>query len=113
MNRNKIAYNIIHSRYVTEKTTTLNELQNKESNPSLKKCKAPKYVFLVNPDANKTEIANAVEQIYADSKIKVTKVNIINIKPKTKRVRGRLGKTASRKKAIVTLEAGDKIEEAM
>ncbi|GAB4186000.1 MAG: 50S ribosomal protein L23 [Simkaniaceae bacterium] len=113
MSREKTAYDIIHSRYVTEKAAVLQELQNRESNPSVRKCKKPKYIFLVKQSANKTEIAKAVEEIYAERKIKVAQVNIINIKPKRKRVRGKMGKTVARKKAIVTLEPGDAIEEAL
>jgi len=106
----KSPYAIIKSRYITEKATVLENLCASESNPSLKRCQTAKYVFLVDKDANKQEIRRAVEEIYAESKIKVKAVNTIHIKPKPKRVRGRLGKTAGFKKAIVTLREGDKIE---
>src|SRR5690242_15724206 len=68
-------YDIIKSRRVTEKSRVLENLQHAKSNPSLAKCNSPKAVFNVNPKANKTQIAWAVEQIYADKKVKVTAVN--------------------------------------
>ncbi len=66
-----------------------------------------KYTFWVDPKANKTEIKQAVEKLF---NVKVEKVNTINVKGKTKRIRQYIGKTADRKKAIVTLREGDKIE---
>ncbi len=51
------------------------------------------------------------KQIYSEKKIKVVSVNTINIKPKARRMRGRAGMKPGFKKAIVTLEAGDSIEE--
>ncbi len=66
-----------------------------------------KYTFRVASDSNKFEIKDALEKIF---KVKVMKVNIINISGKERR-RGRIvGKTSSWKKAIVTLKKGDKIE---
>jgi len=113
MKGQKTPYDIIQSRYMTEKTRVLQELQNAESNPCVRKCKKPKYVFLVDRNANKAEIAKAVQKIFSEKNVKVTKVNVINLKPKTKRMRGRFGKTRARKKAIVTLEPGDAIDEAL
>jgi len=66
-----------------------------------------KYTFKVHPDANKIEIKNAVEKLF---KVKVVKVNTINVKPKKKRLGKFEGRTAAWKKAIVTLKEGDKIE---
>ncbi|MEW6448284.1 MAG: 50S ribosomal protein L23 [Bacillota bacterium] len=66
-----------------------------------------KYTFIVDPKATKTEIKKAVESIF---KVKVLKVNTMRVKGKVKRVRRALGKTPDRKKAIVTLQPGDKIE---
>jgi len=106
-------YDIIKSRRVTEKSRVLENLQHAKSNPSLAKCNAPKAVFNVNPKANKTQIAWAVEQIYADKKVKVTAVNTITVGPKPRRVRGFLGKTAGFKKAIVTFRPGDAIDETV
>lgn len=106
----KDPYQIIKHQHVTEKTTTLENLKTGESNISLKRCKSPKYVFVVDPTANKQQIAQAVEEIYSDKKIKVVDVNTINVKGKQRRVRGRLGMTKSFKKAIVTLEPGDSLD---
>ena len=66
-----------------------------------------KYLFWVDTKANKVEIRNAVENIY---KVKVGKVNTINVKGKPKRVRYTMGMTSEWKKAIVTLKQGDKID---
>ncbi|MCI5052130.1 MAG: 50S ribosomal protein L23 [Simkaniaceae bacterium] len=112
MNR-RTAYSVVKSRYLTEKSRVLQELSTSESSKSLKKCDAPKVVFKVAKDANKAEIASAVEQIYADKKVKVTSVNTINVKPKKKRMRGQRGRTDAFKKAIVTLSPGDTIEDAI
>ena len=106
----KSPYDIIYSRYVTEKTTMLSSLKDNMSSACLKKFDKPKYVFLVDPKANKKEIMWAVETIFKEKKVKVLSVNTINIHPKTKRVRGRIGKTKHMKKAIVTLEAGDNLD---
>jgi large subunit ribosomal protein L23 len=66
-----------------------------------------KYLFLVSSRSNKTQIKQAVEQLY---KVKVDKVNTFISRGKLKRVRHQLGKTADRKKAVVTLKEGQKIE---
>lgn len=64
-----------------------------------------KYVFRVKDSANKIEIKKAVEELY---KVEVDSVNVINVKPKPKRLRGyKFGLTSSYKKAIVTLKSGD------
>ena len=64
-----------------------------------------KYVFKVQDRATKADIATAVEAMF---KVKVASVNTINMKAKPKRMRYLEGKTASWKKAIVTLKAGSK-----
>jgi large subunit ribosomal protein L23 len=107
----KDPYQIIKHQHVTEKSTMLQELQKAESNASLRRCKSPKYVFVVDPCATKREIAEAVEEIYKDRHIKVTAVNTINVKGKQKRYRGRMGKTSNFKKAIITLEENDALED--
>lgn len=66
-----------------------------------------KYTFLVNPDANKIEIKHAVEKAF---NVKVTDVKTISVKGKAKRVGRFVGKDSDKKKAIVTLKDGDKIE---
>jgi large subunit ribosomal protein L23 len=105
----KDPYQIIKHRHVTEKAQMLEGLKNAASNVSLKRCESPKYVFIVHPAANKQEIAWAIKEIYGDN-IEVVAVNTINVKPKARRVRGRLGKRSAIKKAIVTLENGDSID---
>lgn len=106
-------YKIIKSKYITEKAMTLSQLHTSDSNKCVKKCQTPKYVFVVDKRANKYQIAQAIEEIYADKKVKVVGVNTINTRPKAKRVRGQFkyGKTASIKKAIVTLAVGDVLED--
>jgi len=107
----KNPFAIIKARHVTEKAKVLEQLQFNSSNPCVKKCDAPKYVFVVDKRANKQQIAEAIEEIYADKKIKVVAINTVTVKPKGRRVRGRPGMKPGFKKAIVTLEAGDSIEE--
>lgn len=65
------------------------------------------YTFIVHPDANKTEIRHAVEQIWG---VKVASVNTINRKGKAKRFRFSQGRRNDTKRAIVKLVEGDKIE---
>ena len=67
---------------------------------------AKTYVFEVRKDATKPEIAKAVEAMFEGTK--VASVNTINMKAKSKRVRYVEGKTASWKKAIVTLTEDSK-----
>ncbi len=66
-----------------------------------------KYVFIVAPDANKTEIKIAVEAVFD---VKVTSVNTMNRKGKTRRTRFGIGKTKDVKRAIVTVAPGDRID---
>jgi large subunit ribosomal protein L23 len=67
-----------------------------------------KYVFFVKKQATKTLIKEAVEKIFNKS---VERVHIINVKGKKKVYKQKLGTRPDRKKAIITLKAGDKIEE--
>ena len=67
-----------------------------------------KYTFIVHPEANKTQIKIAVEQVF---NVKVTSVNTINRQGKRKRCKGSLmGKRKDTKRAIVSLAPGDRIE---
>jgi len=66
-----------------------------------------KYTFLVAPDANKTQIRQAVEQIFH---VKVTGVNTINRPGKRRRTRYGWGRRPNTKRAIVTLAAGERID---
>jgi large subunit ribosomal protein L23 len=65
------------------------------------------YTFLVHPDANKTEIRQAVEAIWD---VTVVKVNTINRKGKAKRFRYTMGRRRDTKRAMVKLAPGDRIE---
>jgi large subunit ribosomal protein L23 len=86
-------YDTILAPVITEKATLLSE-QNK-------------VVFQVAADASKDEIAAAVEALF---KVNVTKVNTLNVKGKTKRFRGIVGRRSDVKKAIVTLAEGQSID---
>lgn len=68
------------------------------------------YTFEVASSANRIEVARAVAKVFD---VEVTKVNILNKKPKVKTDRSRKGRPGTKgghKKAIVTLKEGDKIE---
>ncbi len=78
---------------VTEKSTVLQQ-QNK-------------YAFEIANEANKPMVKEAVEAAF---KVKVTKVNVVAMRGKARRVGRRIVQTRDWKKAIVTLAAGDKIE---
>lgn len=62
-----------------------------------------KYTFDVDVRANKTQVKHAVEEIFD---VKVDKVNIMNVKPKKKRMGRYEGYTNRRRKAIVKLKEG-------
>ena len=64
-----------------------------------------KYTFEVAKDANKIEIAKAVEELFG---VKVDKVNTISMKKKPKRLGVHAGYTSDWKKAIVTLKSDSK-----
>ena len=87
------AYDIIKRPIITEQSMADTEMK--------------RYTFEVAKNANKIEIAKAIEEIFG---VKVVRVNTLTVKPKTKRVRYVAGKTRSWKKAIVTLAEGDTIE---
>ena len=65
-----------------------------------------KYTFLVHPEANKSQVREAVEKMFPGTKVE--KVNTMNIQGKTKRRGMTFGKTAKTKKAIVKLTADSK-----
>ena len=65
-----------------------------------------KYTFLVNPEANKSQIKEAVEKMFEGAKVKA--VNTMNLEGKKKRRGMVIGKTAKKKQAIVTLTADSK-----
>ena len=75
------------------------------SERSMEDAQEKKYTFKVAPDANKTEVKLAVEEIFD---VEVAKVNIMNVKGKKKRMGRFEGMTAASKKAIVTLTKDSK-----
>lgn len=75
--------------YLTEKSTTLQT--------------ASKYLFEVDPRANKIQIKAAVEELF---KVTVSDVNTLVVRGKPKRMGRRMGKTRNWKKAFVTLSEG-------
>ena len=68
---------------------------------------ASKYAFKVHPKAHKTQIRQAVEELF---EVKVVKVNVLKVQPKPKRRGVSRGTRPGWKKAIVQLRQGDKIE---
>jgi large subunit ribosomal protein L23 len=66
-----------------------------------------KYTFRVHPEAHKTEIRAAVEEIFD---VRVVDVRTMKMKPKPKRRGWTTGRTRHWKKAIVELAPGDRIE---
>jgi large subunit ribosomal protein L23 len=77
------------------------------SEKSYEEIQRNRYTFQVHKDAHKTQIRQAVEELFD---VKVARVNVIKMKPKPKR-RGLIkGARPGWKKAIVELKAGDKIE---
>ena len=66
-----------------------------------------KYTFVVAPDANKTEIKIAIEQIFG---VKVASVNTLNRQGKRRRTRYGYGTKADTKRAIITLAEGESID---
>lgn len=87
------SYEILRRPVITEKNTMLIE-QNK-------------YTFEVSRDANKPQIKEAVEKAF---KVKVASVNVMHVPGKMRRAGRQRGMTSSWKKAVVTLEPGNKIE---
>jgi large subunit ribosomal protein L23 len=106
----KNPYEVIKRLHVTEKAMVLENLKNEKGNKSLERCTSPKYVFVVDDTATKADIAHALEEIYKDKGVKVTAVNTLNVKAKPRRVRGRLGMGSAFKKAIVTFQKGDSLD---
>ncbi|GAA1069382.1 50S ribosomal protein L23 [Streptomyces sp. NRRL B-24484] len=66
-----------------------------------------KYTFVVSPDANKTQIKQAVEAVFS---VKVEAVNTLNRQGKRKRSKTGFGKRKDTKRAIVTLAEGNRID---
>jgi len=90
----KNLYTIIKKPLFTEKGSSLKESQNK-------------ILVEVSRDANKIDIKKSVEEIF---KVKIEKVSTINIKGKWKRQGKSIGKRPDRKKAVITLKKGEKLD---
>ena len=65
------------------------------------------YTFVVDKRANKTEIKQAVAEIFG---VRVTSVNTMNRKGKRKRTGAKIGRRKDTKRALVTLAVGDSID---
>ncbi|MEE9203913.1 MAG: 50S ribosomal protein L23 [Nitrospirales bacterium] len=87
-------YTVLLSPLLTEKITAMRESGNK-------------VAFLVRRDSNRIEIKRAVESAL---KVKVERVNVMNVRGKTKRLGRFVGKRPDWKKAVVTLKEGEKLE---
>jgi len=88
------AFEVIKTVRLTEKGTRQGEKYNQ-------------YTIVADRRANKTEIRQAVQELF---KVKVTKVNTLNVRGKSRRKRtSQAGRAPDWKKAIVTLKDGDKI----
>jgi large subunit ribosomal protein L23 len=68
---------------------------------------ANKYTFRVHPDAHKTQIRHAVEEVFG---VRVTHVRTLSVKSKPKRRAHAAGRTREWKKAVVQLHPDDSIE---
>ena len=86
-------YGVILSPMITEKATRVSEHNQ--------------VVFRVRRDATKPMIKAAIEGLF---NVKVTAVNTINVRGKTRRFRGRLGQRSDFKKAVISLAEGQKID---
>lgn len=88
------SFQIIRTVRLTEKGTRQGEKYNQ-------------YTVVADPRANKIQIKQAVQELF---KVKVTRVNTLNVRGKLRRKRQpSVGRTPGWKKAIVTLKEGDKI----
>lgn len=85
---------VLKKPVLTEKSLMLQQTENK-------------YTFDVDLNANKIEVKQAVEAMFD---VKVESVNIMNVRPKTKRMGRYVGKTNKRRKAIVKLKEGYEID---
>lgn len=86
-------YEVLRRPVITEKSTFLGE--------------QGQYIFEVARDANKIQVKQAVEEIF---KVHVRAVNIIHVAGKLRRMGRHQGRSPAWKKAIVSLQAGNRIE---
>ncbi|MEW6247933.1 MAG: 50S ribosomal protein L23 [Nitrospirota bacterium] len=87
-------HDILLQPLLTEKITAMRERENTVG-------------FLVRRDANRVQIKQAVESLL---KVKVERVNVLNVRGKTKRLGRFVGKRPDWKKAFVKLKEGEKLE---
>ncbi len=87
-------HDILVQPLLTEKITSMRERENTVG-------------FLVRRDANRIQIKRAVEALL---KVKVERVNVLNVRGKTKRLGRFIGKRPDWKKAFVKLKQGEKLE---
>ncbi len=86
-------YDVLLAPIYTEKATIGNE--------------SSKFIFKVSATATKIQVKNAIEKVFG---VKVNDVNIINVRPKKKVFKGRIGKRSGYKKAIVSLQKGENLD---
>lgn len=89
------AREVIIRPLVTEKSHRLTEMDK------------PQYTFEVHPEADKIQIRKAVEELF---KVHVLAVNTVRVRGKLRRVGRFQGRLPDRKKAIVTLAKGERIQ---
>ena len=87
------SYNILHSPHISEKASIASE--------------GGSYVFKVSKKSNKFLIKEAIEKLYG---VDVRRVNIVNVRPKFRRLGMHEGEKSGYKKAIVTLTKGQTID---
>jgi large subunit ribosomal protein L23 len=87
-------YDVIKRPLFTEKGMDLKERENK-------------LLIEVHPDANKHEIKKAMEELF---KVKVEKVATVHVSGKMKRLGRSVGRRSDKKKAVITLKAGEKLD---
>ncbi len=90
----KSIYDVIKRPLFTEKGMDLKERENK-------------ILIEVHPNANKHEIKKAMEELF---KVKVEKVATVNVSGKLKRFGRSVGRRSDKKKAVITLKAGERLD---
>ena len=106
-------FEIIKTVRLTEKGTRQGSqevrftVKSKDGKSEIKTRPLNQYTVVADPRANKTQIRHAVQELF---KVKVIKVNTLNVRGKFRRQRTtQAGQAPDWKKAIVTLKEGDKI----
>ena len=87
-------YNVLLAPHISEKSSMGAELSGR-------------HTFKVSSDATKLDVKRAVEKLF---NVNVKSVQIVNVKGKTKRFKGVMGKRSNFKKAIISLEEGQTID---